>query len=193
MDGRINSGSHFPMPESPPHWRHNKDLSGNNIMNMGIWYEAIMRWLGDMTSVFALGKTTIFHRVDAEKRRIPTPIPDHIDILGHFAQGGQMRLTVSTVIGLSPTEVDLLIFGTKGTLRVLQNKDAEIELFAGDKNASQLERIMIESEKKGKWRVEEEFVNAIRGIEEITHTDFTQGQNTWNGQMLLQFQCRQEN
>ena len=50
------------------------------------------------------------------------PIPDHIDILGHFAQGGQMRLTVSTVIGLSPTEVDLLIFGTKGTLRVLQKR-----------------------------------------------------------------------
>ena len=193
MDGRINSGSDFPMSKSPPHWRHNKDLSGNNIMNMGIWYEAIMRWLGDMTGVFALGKTTISHRLDAEKRRIPMPIPDHIDILGHFAQGGQMRLTVSTVIGLSPTEVDLLIFGTKGTLRVLQKKDAEIELFAGDKNASQLERIMIEPDKKGKWRVEEEFVNAIRGIEEITHTDFTTGAKymEWTDAVTISMQTRE--
>ena len=169
------------------------EVNGNNIMNMGIWYEAIMRWLGDMTSVFALGKTAISHRVDAEKRRIPMPIPDHIDILGHFAQGGQMRLTVSTVIGLSPTEVDLLIFGTKGTLRVLQKKDAEIELFAGDKNASQLERIMIEPEKKGKWRVEEEFVNAIRGTEEITHPDFTTALKymEWTDAVTISMQTRE--
>src|SRR6185436_10206824 len=28
------------------HWRQNIALSGNNILNMGIWYEAMMRWLG---------------------------------------------------------------------------------------------------------------------------------------------------
>ena len=173
MHGRINSGANFPAPNSTPHWRHDRNLSGNNIMNMGIWYEAIMRWLGDMKDVFALGKNTIPYRVDENGRRIPAPIPDHIDILGHFAQGGQMHLTVSTVIGLSPTEVDLFIFGTKGTLRILQSKDSEIEVFAGDEKSSQLKRIEIKPEKRGKWRVEEEFINAIRGLEEITHTDFT--------------------
>ena len=193
MDGRINSGSDFPKPNSPPHWRHNKDLSGNNIMNMGIWYEAIMRWLGDMTDVFALGKTTISHRIDERNRRIPMPIPDHIDILGNFAQGGQMRLTVSTVIGLSPTEVDLFIFGTKGTLRVLQTKGTEIELFAGDKKALQLEPVNIEPEKKGKWRVEEEFINAIRGLEEITHTDFTTASKymEWTDAVTISMQTRE--
>jgi len=76
---------------------------------------------------------------------------------------------------------------------ILQKKDDEIELFAGDKNASQLERIMIESEKKGKWRVEEEFVNAIRGIEEITHTDFTTGAKymEWTDAVTISMQTRE--
>ena len=30
----------------------------------------------------------------------------------------------------------------------------------------------IPKSKQGAWRVEEEFINAIRGKEEITHTDF---------------------
>jgi len=31
--------------------------SGFNIMSMGIWYEAIMRWVGEATRVIAVGKT----------------------------------------------------------------------------------------------------------------------------------------
>ena len=30
MHGRINSGANFPAPNSTPHWRHDKNLSGNN-------------------------------------------------------------------------------------------------------------------------------------------------------------------
>ena len=58
--------------------------------------------------------------------------------------------------------------------------------------ASQLERIMIEPEKKGKWRVKEEFVNAIRGIEEITHTDFTTGAKymEWTDAVTISMQTR---
>jgi predicted dehydrogenase len=33
----------------------------------------------------------------------------------------------------------------------------------------------IAADKQGKWRVEEEFVNAIRGQEKITHTSFDDG------------------
>ena len=42
---------------SPLHWRHNRDLSGFNIMQLGIWYEAMMRWIGPASSVIALTKT----------------------------------------------------------------------------------------------------------------------------------------
>ena len=52
-------GSDFPNPETPLHWRHDRDLSGNNIMGMGIFYEALMRWLGPASSVQALGQTVV--------------------------------------------------------------------------------------------------------------------------------------
>ena len=35
--------------------------------------------------------------------------------------------------------------------------------------------IAIRPEMGGDWRVEEEFINAIRGLEEITHTSFQDG------------------
>ena len=42
----------------------------------------------------------------------------------------------------------------------------------GIRNCSE---ITIPPEKAGKWRVEEEFANAIRGLEKITHTNFEDG------------------
>src|SRR6059036_333869 len=36
----------FVDPDEPLHWRHDAALSGFNVLTMGIWYEAMMRWLG---------------------------------------------------------------------------------------------------------------------------------------------------
>ena len=35
--------------ERPMHWRNSIELSGLNTMSMGIFYEAVRRWLGDTT------------------------------------------------------------------------------------------------------------------------------------------------
>ena len=32
-------------------------MSGYNVLNMGIWYEALMRWLGPATKVMAMTKS----------------------------------------------------------------------------------------------------------------------------------------
>ena len=64
----------------------------------------------------------------------------------------------------------MLIFGSQGTLRFSGNK-----LYGGQKNDDTLNEIDIPTEEEGAWRVEEEFVNAIRGEEVITHTDFDTG------------------
>ena len=173
LDGRISLGSNFPNFSSETHWRYNRDFSGNNIMNMGIWYEAIMRWLGPAKDVFAIGQSVVPHRVNSQGIRIPTSIPDHIDILGRFEQGGQMRLNISSVIGNLETESDLYLLGTKGTLRLVQKKGEENRLYGGNNTTTQLKEVFIEEKNLGEWRVEEEFINAIRGQEVITHTDFT--------------------
>ena len=172
LDGRIAAGSDFPNWDAPYHWRHDRVLSGNNIMTMGIWYEGIMRWVGTMKTVHAIGQSVVKHRKDADGRRQASEIPDHVDITGEMEQGGQMRLNVTTVAGLAAAPIDIHIFGTDGTLRLYQERGGETRLAAGKRGDDALADVTIADAKRGAWRVEEEFINAIRGKEEVTHTDF---------------------
>ena len=175
VDARITANSDFPNYGSPFHWRHNRDMSGNNIMAMGIWYECMMRWVGPMKTVHAVGQSVVPHRKDENGRRIPMTIPDHIDIIGKLEQGGQMRYSMSTVAGHTPYNADVFIYGTEGTLNVQVDKSGEFSLRAGGRGDSGLSEVVIDPAKAGGWRVEEEFINAIRGKEQVTHTDFVTG------------------
>ncbi|MDA0341427.1 MAG: Gfo/Idh/MocA family oxidoreductase [Proteobacteria bacterium] len=172
IDARVAVGSNFPDPSSPMHWRNDRDLSGNNIMSMGIWYEAMMRWVGPAASVFAIGQSVVNHRIDAHGRRAAMTVPDHIDVVGAMAQGGQIRFNVSTVVGHAPALADIHIFGTEGTLRLHQSQSETMALHYGARGDSGLAPVKIDPAKQGDWRVEEEFINAIRGVEEVTPTDF---------------------
>ena len=172
VDVRISSGG-FPDWGAPFHWRQNRVVSGNNIMSMGIFYEAILRWLGPATTVQAIGQNVVKHRLDGDGRRQAMTMPDHSDVIGEMAQGGQMRLCVSTVAGHTPGS-DIYICGTEGTIR-LSDPGGEMTLEAGARGSKGLKPVRIPKSKQGGWRVEEEFINAIRGIEPVTHTDLVSG------------------
>ena len=176
LDAHIAAGSQFPQWNSAVHWRHDRDLSGSNAMSLGIWYEAIMRWIGPARTVYAMGQTVVKHRPSDDGRRVAMTIPDHVDILCRMEQGGHMRLTVSTVIGHAPSVV-VSIYGTEGTIRLSEGEhtSVDLELWAGRRQDDELHRVEIDPKKRGSWRVEEEFVNAIRGKESVTHTDFVTG------------------
>jgi predicted dehydrogenase len=175
IDARIAAARNYPDGSAQQHWRQDRRFSGDNIMSMGIWYEAMMRWVGPARSVMAAGQSVVRYRHDASGRRVPMEIPDHIDVIGAMAQGGQMRLNISTVLGHAPDLADVHIFGTDGTIRLRQPVDGAMALSAGKRGKAELERVEIDPAKRGGWRVEEEFVNAIRGMERVTHTDFFTG------------------
>ena len=175
IDGRIAAARSYPDGSAPQHWRHNRVFSGDNVMNMGIWYEAMMRWVGPARSVMAVGQNVVRHRLDPSGRRVAMEIPDHIDVIGAMTQGGQMRFNVSAVLGHAPDLADVHIFGTEGTIRLRQPIGGALALFAGKPGKAELEPIEIDPAKRGAWRVEEEFINAIRGKERVTHTDFSTG------------------
>jgi len=175
IDARICANRAYPNAESPVHWRMDRALSGHNIMSMGIWYETMMRWVGPARTVMAVGQSVVSHRVDADGKRMAMEIPDHIDVIGRLEQGGQMRFNVSTVLGHAPDLSDVHIFGTEGTLRLRQPVGGKLGLFKGKRGDDDLAPVEIDPAKQGGWRVEEEFVNAIRGLEPVTHTDFQTG------------------
>ncbi len=165
----VRAGGTFLDSDAPMHWRDDFNLSGFNIMSMGIWYEALLRWVGEATEVVAMGKTYVRMRKDADGVMRPTRIPQHIDIVGDMACGAQLHIQVSTVAGLVDGP-EAFIFGSTGTLRFANNN-----LYGGQQGDNALAEIPIPAEEEGGWRVEEEFVSAIRGNEVITHTNFEAG------------------
>lgn len=166
--------------EGPPHWRQNMTFSGFNILNMGIWAETLMRWIGPATKLTAMTKKVINQRKDAQGKIHFTTVPDHVDILAEMACGAQAHLRFSSITGLAPGN-EVWLFGSEGTLRInLSN----LELSGARRGASDLsvidipDNLRIASVASGLppgWRVEEEFINAIRGIEPVKYTTFEDG------------------
>jgi predicted dehydrogenase len=90
-----------------------------------------------------------------------------------MACGAQLHMQVSSVTGLAgPNEI--FLFGKDGTLRVTGDNLFYGKRGAGGAGAAWTE-VAIAPELQGRWRVEEEFINAIRGKEQVSHTTFTDG------------------
>ena len=161
----------FVEPDAPLHWRQDITVSGHNVMTMGIWYEAMMRWLGPARRVMTMTKVAVPRRRDANGAWHDVKVPDHVDILVDFAGGAVGHLRFSSITALGPAS-EVWIFGTEGTLRL--EADAR-RLSGGRRGDRALSEIPIPAERRIGWRVEEEFVNAIRGQEKVTHTTFKDG------------------
>ena len=155
--------------ESPMHWRQNSELSGNNIMAMGIYYEAIVRWVGRATNVMARAKTFTAQRLNESGELQPVGVPEHLDVVADLKCGAQLHMQQSAVTALLQDDA-IYLFGSEGTLRLTSDR-----LFGGRKGDEQLTEIPITAEERGEWQVEENFVAAIRGERSVTHTTFADG------------------
>lgn len=166
----VRDQSGFVDLESALHWRENRDLSGFNVMSLGIWYETVMRWLGEATEVMAMGQTVVKSRIDEESgQRRAIQIPDHLTVVAKMAAGAQATFLISRVTGNAP-ENGVTLYGSKATLQY-----SDGELSGGARSDSGLQPVTIPAEERGGWRVEESFINAIRGTEKVTLTTFAEG------------------
>lgn len=94
------TGSFPEPPYSPMTWRQNRAYSGNNVMTMGIAYEALMRWVGGAESVMAMGETVVKLRIDGETEApVTVDVPDHVDVLAKMRCGAQAHFVFSAVCG----------------------------------------------------------------------------------------------
>lgn len=156
--------------EAPMHWRQDIGLSGLNVMSLGIWYEALMRWIGEAINVFAKGKIFVTTRRDPQTGvEKAVKIPEHLVVLADMACGAQATFVLSTVSGHVKVN-EAVLYGTEGTLHV-----SDGVLSGARREDRRLSAIPILPKNEGQWRVEEEFIAAIRGTETITHTTFEDG------------------
>ena len=157
--------------ESPFHWRQDRELSGLNMMTLGIWYEALLRWIGEANQVMAMTRVNVKTRRSSQGLLRAVGVPDHVNVIADMACGAQAHIQVSAVTGLS-RGAEAWLFGRDGTLRY---DAAEDRLWGGSRGESGLREILVPQELAGGWRVEEEFVRAIRGLEPVRLTTFADG------------------
>ena len=164
-------GGSFPGNNAKYGWRDNPSLSGENILSMGIFYETMMRWVGEATSLQALGHKSLFQKMDARsKKNKNTSYPDNLMIVGKLKDHKAVFNLHFCAFAYGNPEKIFYIAGDKATLKIDIEKGSLFLLRSGEtkwKNHS--------FEKGTGWRVEEEFINAIRGKEKITHTTFQDG------------------
>jgi predicted dehydrogenase len=169
VEVRSMSGT-FLDTESPLHWRQDVDRSGVNVMSLGIWYEALMRWIGEATKVLAHGEVFVRTRRDPDTGNLKRAgVPEHLVVMAAMDCGAQATFLISQATGGVKAE-EVMLFGSDATLRFSNGA-----LSGCRRDSAGFAEIPIPAEEAGAWRVEEEFINAIRGTEAITHTSFRDG------------------
>jgi predicted dehydrogenase len=159
-----------PRPGPALHWRQRVELSGSNVMSLGIVYEAMARWLGQAVAVQAIAHVFDPVRERPDGSRAPVSVPDHLCLVAEFPGPVLATLEMSVGTGLERRVVHLR--GTGGVLR-LDLTTPRIEL-ATDA-AEGYRPVAVRPGDEGGWRVEQEFVDAIRGEGEVRLTDFASG------------------
>ena len=168
-------------------WRENIELSGLNTMLMGIVYESITRWIGHAKSVMAQGK--IYNSIKTFEGEIKAiEIPEHLNIIADMHCGALAQMQFSSVTGLAENSQEIWLYGSEGTLNL--NLQTNV-LRVGDKNSQKMQEIKPLEHKYNKWRVEEEFIGAIRGQEKTKFTTYEEGVRYMEFTEAVAISCRQ--
>ena len=140
-------------PEAPAHWRQKIEISGLNVLTLGIYVEVLQRWLGDITGVFARGKI-----LNAERRGYQVIVPDMLNVLCVFESGAEGVLEFSGVHAGAPND-RLRIFGDRGALLYdFTNERVRSVKYGG----REMEDLDVPKELMTEWRVEDDFISAVK-------------------------------
>lgn len=159
----------------PLHWRQNREISGFNTMALGIFHEALIRFAPDPTRVFAQTEVFETSHADGINGKSAADVPDSLQILTRFQSGsGEGRgLYHISAIALHGPEKRIELYGSEGTIRITFGANEVVEI--GQSGDDSLRVLNVPTDKRGGWRVEAEFIGAIRGTESVRFTDFETG------------------
>lgn len=156
----------------PRSWRQRADLSGVNVLTLGILNETVHRWLGQTASVMAQESLFVSRRPDRETGQLAdVDTPDCVAVLARLTSGAQCVYLVSGQASHGgPLRIE--IFGSNGTIEYDLSSDGIRAARVGD---AALADVPIPADERGRWQVEEDFVAAIRQGRPVTRTSFPDG------------------
>jgi len=160
-DGYVGEAWHFRLtamngvfadPLAPAHWRQRTELSGINVLTVGIYAEVLERWLGSPRRLHAQMKVSV-----PKREGYVVHIPDVVQVYGQWNNGLAGSLEWSGVAQFAPDEM-LTIYGRDGTLAYNFTRDEILGARRGDR---ELQALAIPPELAGAWTVEKDFIDAV--------------------------------
>jgi predicted dehydrogenase len=142
----------FSDPLAPAHWRQRTELSGHNVLTVGIYAEVLQRWLGSPRRLHAQMKVSV-----PKREGYVVHIPDVVQVFGQWPNGLAGSLEWSGVAQFPPDET-LTIYGRDGTLVYNFTKD---EISGARRGEKKLHLLEIPPELETAWTVEKDFIDAV--------------------------------
>lgn len=150
----------------PAHWRQRVEMSGVQILTLGIYTEVLQRWLGHIVEVEARGNVVI-----AERDGYTVETPDFVNVLAKFRSGLEATMLFSGVAAHAPTD-KLWLFGSEGTL----SYDFTSDQVSLGKRGGPLEEVTVPYDLQREWTVEKDFIQAVMDTKvPRPKPDFTEG------------------
>lgn len=158
-------------PDATLHWRERQDYSGMNVMSLGIFIEAVHRWLGPTKRVMADGAIWVTERHDPETGAPRTiDVPDSLHVLATMENGARASYRLSSVTHAPAAPNGISVYGSKGTLHWQQGDRMTFAPLGG-----QPEPLEPDPGTAGEWRVEADFIDSIREGKPVELTNFEDG------------------
>jgi predicted dehydrogenase len=169
----LGTNDQFAEADVPFHWRQSAELSGLNMLTLGILHETLIRFVPDPIRVRA--QTSIFTRArpdpaSGEPRTVETP--DSVHVLTELPEGARGIYHLSAAIRGGPSP-QIHLYGSEGTLRY--EFAPEDRLLACRRDRPALHELRIPASRSGAWRVEADFIDSIREGKPVELTDFATG------------------
>lgn len=143
---------------APAHWRQRIEISGLNVLTLGIYVEVLNRWFGDIEAVFARGKILAPYR-----QGYHVIIPDALTVLCQFDSGIEGVLEFSGIQSF-PNGDRLEVHGTQGSLVYDFTADTIQLATAGERT---LRDVPVPKDLARTWTVEDDFVDAVKSEGEL--------------------------
>lgn len=155
------------------HWRQDAAISGVNVLTLGILHETVSRWIPQPTRVVAQTQTFEPSRPNPNgDGDLRVTVPDSVHALTQYPGGARGMYHFSGITVAGPGK-QIHLYGSRGTIRVVFGASDQVYVArVGDRECRLAE---VPAELRGGWRVEAEFVGAIRGEEAVKRTDFATG------------------
>lgn len=155
------------------HWRQDAEISGVNVLSLGIMHETLLRWVPQPVRVFAQAQT--FEPVRPNPNgsgNSQVTVPDSVQILTQFENGARGVYHFSGIDLHGPGK-QIHLYGSSGTIKMMFGETERI--FIGRVGVPDLRELTVPVERIGGWRVEAEFIGAIRQEEPVKRTGFAAG------------------